>query len=77
MTFEEAQKAAKQTVINLLILRNHIGDLDHINKFVKVQAFVNSELGFNKQPIVINTASELLEKIFGRKGRHALSTIDS
>lgn len=76
LTVEEGQEAAKQTVINLLaVLKNHIGDLDRINKFVKVLAFVNSEPGFNKQPIVINAASELLEEIFGEKGAHARSAV--
>ena len=54
LTVEEGKEAAEQTIINLLaVLKNHIGNLDRINKIVKILAFVNSEPGFNKQPIVI------------------------
>lgn len=76
LTVEEGQKAAKQTIINLLaVLKNHIGNLDRVNKFVKVLAFVNSAPGFNEQPYVINEASELLEEIFGARGLHARSAV--
>src|SRR5699024_10507725 len=76
LTVEQGQQAAKQTVINLLaVLKNHIGNLDRINKIVKVLVFVNSAPGFNEQPYVANEASEFLEEIFGEKGAHARSAV--
>jgi enamine deaminase RidA (YjgF/YER057c/UK114 family) len=36
---------------------------------------VNSAAGFNKQPQVINGASDLLVDIFGERGRHARSAV--
>lgn len=59
----------------MALLKKHVGNLDRIEKVVKVLAFVNSAPGFIYQPYVINGASELLEQIFGKKGQHARSAI--
>ncbi len=42
-----------------------------IEEIVQVRGFVNSAPDFRKQPEVINGASDLLEKVFGEKGKHA------
>ena len=76
LTLEQGQEAARQTMINLLaVLKKHIGDLDRINRIVKVLGFVNSTPDFTDQPLVINGASELLEEVFGDRGKHARSAI--
>lgn len=76
VTIEQGQKAAKQTMINLLaVLKEHLGSLSRINKIVKVLAFVNSAPGFVEQPYVINGASDFLESVFGEAGKHARSAI--
>ena len=78
LTIEQGYDAARQVMINLLaVLKQHLGDLDRIKQIVKVLAFVNSADGFVKQPSVVNGASELLESIFGEKGKHARSAISS
>lgn len=76
LTVEQGQQAACQSMINsLAAIKAQIGDLDKVSKIIKVLAFVNSAPGFVDQPYVINEASELLEKIFGEKGKHARSAI--
>lgn len=76
LTVEQGQEAARQTMINLLaVLQEHLGDLDRIERVVKLLAFVNSVDGFVEQPYVINGASDLLEAVFGEAGRHARSAI--
>jgi enamine deaminase RidA (YjgF/YER057c/UK114 family) len=76
LTIEQGQLAARQTMINLLaVLKGHLGDLDRIERIVKLLAFVNSAHGFVEQPYVINGASALLEEVFGEKGKHARSAI--
>ncbi|NEU29191.1 RidA family protein [bacterium LRH843] len=76
ITLEEGYDAARQTMINLLaVLKEHIGDLDRIKQVVKLLGFVNSAPGFVEQPYVMNGASELLEKVFGEKGKHARSAL--
>ncbi|HEX7064280.1 MAG TPA: RidA family protein [Bacillales bacterium] len=78
LTIEQGQEAARQTAINCLsVLKAHIGDLERITKIVKVLAFVNSAPGFVEQPYVVNGASELLEEVFGEKGKHARSAISA
>jgi enamine deaminase RidA (YjgF/YER057c/UK114 family) len=76
LTIEQGQAAARQTMINCLsVLKDYLGDLDRVEKIVKLLGFVNSEAGFVDQPYVINGASELLEQVFGHAGRHARSAI--
>ncbi|TBL76007.1 RidA family protein [Paenibacillus thalictri] len=76
VTIEQGQQAARQTMINLLgVLQWHLGDLDRVERVVKLLAFVNSADGFADQPYVINGASELLEQVFGESGKHARSAI--
>lgn len=76
LTVEQGQAAARQTMINQLAsLKYFLGDLDRVNKIVKVLAFVNSSPGFVEHPYVINGGSEFLVEVFGEKGRHARSAI--
>lgn len=75
-TLEDAQSAARICVINgLAALKAYLGDLDKIQRFVKVQAFVASKTGFDQQHIVVNAASQLLFDIFGEAGRHARTAV--
>jgi enamine deaminase RidA (YjgF/YER057c/UK114 family) len=76
VTVEEGQEAARCTVLNLLsVIKQHIGDLDRIERVVKVLGFVASAPGFNRQPQVLNGASELLGEALGERGRHARSAV--
>lgn len=78
LTIEQGQEAARQTMINCLaVLKHELGDLDKVKQIVKVLGFVNSAPGFVEQPYVMNGASDLLEEVFGEKGKHARSAISS
>ena len=71
-SIENAQKAAKLCAINALAqLKAEIGDLDKIQKIIKVSGFVNSEQNFSEHPKVINAASDFLYDVFGEKGKHS------
>ena len=59
----------------LCVLKETLGDLDRIKRIVKVQGFVNSAPGFDKQPLVINGFSELMELIFGENGKHERTAV--
>jgi enamine deaminase RidA (YjgF/YER057c/UK114 family) len=61
----------------LAVLKQEIGDLDRVKRVVKLLGWVNSSPDFNQQPSVINGASELLEKVFGEKGKHARSAVSA
>ncbi len=75
---DEAQgyEAAKICALNCLsVIKAQIGDLDRIERIVKVVGFVNSAPGFSQQPKVVNGASDLLGELFGEKGQHARSAV--
>ncbi len=76
LTLQQGYQAARQTVLNLLsVIKATIGDLDLVEHIVKLNGYVNSAPEFDRQPEVINGASELLEKLFGDKGKHARTSI--
>ena len=52
-----------------------IGDLDRVERIVKLLGFVNAPEGFQDSPKVINGASDLLVALYGDNGRHARSAI--
>lgn len=76
LTLENGIEAAKLCALNCLsVIKGAIGDLDKINRIIKVTVFVNSADGFTDQPKVANGASELLGEIFGEKGKHVRSAV--
>lgn len=76
LTVEEGYEAAKLCAINCLaVVKSLVGDLDKVERIVKVVGFVNSTPDCESQPKVINGASELLGKIFDEAGAHARSAV--
>jgi enamine deaminase RidA (YjgF/YER057c/UK114 family) len=76
LTLSEGYTAARQTMLNLLsVAKAALGDLDRVEGVVKLNGYVNSTQDFERQPEVINGASDLLEQIFGEVGRHARTSI--
>ena len=76
LTIEEGYEAAKICAINCLaVVKSLVGDLDKVERIVKVVGFVNSTPDCESQPKVINGASELLGKIFDEAGTHARSAV--
>ena len=65
-TIEEGQAASRLCVLNALsAVQALIGDLNKIERIVKLLGFVASAPDFNSQPVVMNGASQLLADIFG------------
>jgi enamine deaminase RidA (YjgF/YER057c/UK114 family) len=76
VTLEEAQEEAKQCAINCIAaLKSVSGELDNVERIVKVTGFVASASDFNDQPKVVNGASELLTQVFGEAGQHARAAV--
>jgi len=67
------QKAAQLCALNILAQLDAAtgGVMERIERCVKLSGFVASAPGFYDQPKVINGASELIEQVFGDKGKHA------
>jgi len=77
LSLEEGQVAAKACAINILsqIKSACDGDLERVKNCIKITGFVNSVDSFTEQPKIINAASELLVKIFGKKGIHSRAAV--
>jgi len=76
---DQAKAAARQCVLNALaVLAAELdGNLDRVRRVVRVGVFVCSDAGFTDQPKVANGASDLLQEIFGERGRHARAAVGS
>ena len=73
---DEGRKAAEVCALNCLAaIKGVIKNLDEIEQIVKLTVFVNSTESIINQPQIANGASELLEKIFGEKGKHVRSAV--
>src|SRR5215204_258551 len=71
-TLEKGQNAAILCTLNALaLLKDHLGSLEKIKKIVKLSAYVNCVEAFSDHPNVVNSASNLLERLFGEKGKHS------
>jgi len=76
ITPEQAADLARVCALNAIAaLKAEIGDLDQVERIVKVVGFVASAPSFSGQPAVVNGASELLVAVFGEAGRHARSAV--
>ncbi len=76
LSVSEAQSAARITALNILSTMQHeLGDLDRVERILKVLGMVNAAPGFNQMPTVIDGCSNLLVEVFGDAGRHARSAI--
>ena len=73
---EDGYQSARQVAINLIgTLKQALGDLDRIQRIVKVVGFVNSAPTFTDQPAVVNGASDLFVEVFGDRGKHTRSAV--
>jgi len=76
MDIAAGQDAARLCAINVLAqLREALGDLDRVQRVVKITVFVAATPGFREHHLVANGASELLATAFGDKGEHSRSAV--
>jgi len=76
LSLEDGKRAARMTALSILATLNaELGDLDGIDRIVKVFGMVNVAPGFNQTPAVIDGCSDLLVEIFGESGRHTRSAV--
>jgi enamine deaminase RidA (YjgF/YER057c/UK114 family) len=77
INLHEAKRAARMAAINVIAQAAQAldGDLDRVQRVVKVTGFVNAVPEFTQHPEVINGASELFVEVFGESGRHARAAV--
>lgn len=72
LTLEEGADAARICAIRAIsAIKGAIGSLDRVERIVQLTGYVNCGEEFEKHSLVVNGASDLLEKVFGQKGRHS------
>ena len=70
----EGKQAARAVAIDLLgTLHAAVGDLNKVQRIVKLMSLVNSVGSYTEQHLVTNGASELIAEVFGDRGSHARS----
>jgi enamine deaminase RidA (YjgF/YER057c/UK114 family) len=74
---EQAQEAARATGLSMLTaLKQALGELDRVARWVKALGLVNCAPGFNQTPAVINGFTNLIIDLWGaERGAHARSAI--
>lgn len=77
LTTEDGYAAARLVGLNMLAnIKSVIGDLDKVQRVVKVLGMVNATPDFEKHPQVINGFSDLMVEVFGEEnGRAARSAV--
>ena len=73
---ETGQQAARLCCINLLTqAKTALGDLDRIERLVRLGGFVAATPDFTDHAKVINGASDLMVEVFGDQGLHCRAAI--
>lgn len=73
---EEGQVAARYCGLNLLAqVKAACGDLDKVQRVVKLCGFVNVTPDFAPIPQVMNGCSDLMVSVLGEAGKHARSAV--
>ena len=76
VTLEQAYEMAQRCCLNHLArIKAVIGDLDRIERIVKVTGYVNVAPGFVDMPKVVNGESDLYVKLWGEKGEHTRAAV--
>ncbi len=72
---DEAKLAARAVAIDLMATLQAAcgGDLNRVQRIVKLMSLVNSTADFTEHHLVTNGASELIGEVFGEQGKHARS----
>ncbi|HEX7439542.1 MAG TPA: RidA family protein [Caldimonas sp.] len=74
MTTAIGRKAARAVAVDLLgTLHAAIGDLNKVERIVRITSLVNSTADYTEHHLVTNGCSELFGEVFAEKGTHARS----
>jgi len=76
ISLDDGVHASKIAAINILsVMKQELGDLDKINRILKLTGYVASAPGFDMQAKVVDGASELFYQVFGENGIHARAAV--
>lgn len=76
MSVDDGYAASRNVGLQILATaRAALGDLDRVERVVKVLGMVNCTPDFGDQPRVINGCSDLFVEVFGEAGYHTRSAV--
>ena len=76
LSVEDGYQAARLAAINAIAqLRDAVGELSRVVQLVRLEGNVHCAAGFQSHPQVLNGASELLNDVFGGRGRHTRTAL--
>jgi|TARA_Y100000389_G_C17446152_1_gene511736 enamine deaminase RidA (YjgF/YER057c/UK114 family) len=77
LDLDQAYSAAERCGLSLIAHAKKAcdGNLEKIKSCIKLTGYVNSTEDFIDQPKVINGASDIISKIFGKKGEHTRAAV--
>jgi len=76
LTIDQGYEAARLTAIEQLsALKQEIGDLNHVERIVKVFGMVNADPAFTSHSQVINGYSDLMVEVFRERGKHTRAAV--
>ena len=68
---DDGSNAASICLLNALAqIKTVIGELSKIKRVIRLEGYVHSAPGFDRQPYVLNAASQMLTDIIGDQGKH-------
>ena len=76
VTVEQAYEMARNCGLNhLAVIKAALGDLDRVDRIVKLLGYVNVAPGFVDMAKVTNGESDLLVQLWGERGQHTRASI--
>jgi enamine deaminase RidA (YjgF/YER057c/UK114 family) len=76
VTVEQGYEMAQRCCLNHLAkIKAALGDLDAVERIVKVTGYVNAAPGFRDMPKVVNGESDLYVRLWGERGEHTRAAV--
>ena len=76
LTVEEGKRSAELVGLCMLAtIKDEVGELSRVKRFVRILGMVNATEEFTQQPQVINGFSELMVVAFGEEGKAARAAV--
>ncbi len=76
VTLQQAYEMARHCALNhLATIKAAVGNLDRVERIVRVTGYVNVAPGFKEMPKVVNGESDLLVQLWGERGQHTRAAI--
>jgi len=76
LSVEDGYEAARLSALNgIAQLKDAVGELSRVVQLVRLEGNVHCASGFQQHPQVLNGASDLLNEVFGDRGRHTRTAL--